>query len=75
MEFAHKELPKEEFKKPEHKGKYNLFRMQCYDLLALEDMEYNGFLFDVENAKKKSDIFYPQPMDSVMVLVSIPGTN
>ena len=34
--------------------------MQCYDLLALEDMEYNGFLFDVENAKKKSDILNQQ---------------
>ena len=50
----------EEFKKPEHRGKYNLFRMQCYDILALEDMEYNGFLFDVENAKKKSDILNQQ---------------
>lgn len=46
----------EEFKKPEHVSKYNLFRMQCYDLLVLEDMEYNGFLFDVENAKKKGSL-------------------
>lgn len=44
----------EEFKKPEHQSKLKIFRLQCYDLLVLEEMEYNGFLFDVENATKKA---------------------
>ena len=43
----------EEFKKPEHQSKYKLFRLQCYDLLVLEEMEYNGFVFDVDNAQQK----------------------
>jgi len=43
-----------EFKKPEHKDKYKLFRLQCYDLLVLEDMEYNGYKFDCENARKEA---------------------
>lgn len=44
----------ERFKQPEHKGKYKLFRLLCYDLLVLEEMEYNGFLFDVQNARDES---------------------
>lgn len=44
----------EEFKKPEHRDKYKLFRMQCYDLLVLEEMEYNGFLFDCEAARAEA---------------------
>ena len=44
----------DEFKKPEHKDKYKLFRMQCYDLLVLEEMEYNGFLFDCEAARAEA---------------------
>ena len=43
-----------EFKKPEHAGKYKLFRMGCYDLMVLEEMEYNGFLFDCEAARKEA---------------------
>ena len=39
-----------EFKKPEHASKYKLFRLGCYDLLVLQEMEYNGYLFDKENA-------------------------
>lgn len=44
----------QEFKKPEHKDKYKLFRLQCYDLLVLEDMEYNGYQFDCEAARKEA---------------------
>ena len=44
-----------EFKKPEHAGKYKLFRMGCYDLLTLQEMEYNGFVFDVEAATKAAE--------------------
>lgn len=29
---------------------YKLFRLQCQDLLVLQEMEYNGMLFDVEQA-------------------------
>lgn len=43
-----------EFKKPENHGKYRLFRMQCYDLLVLEEMEYNGFLFDCQGARDEA---------------------
>lgn len=35
---------------PRHK----LFRLQCQDLLVLQDMEYNGILFNVEKANEKS---------------------
>lgn len=42
----------EEFKKPAHKGKFKLFRLHCQDLLVLQEMEYNGFLYDCENSKK-----------------------
>lgn len=44
----------EEFKKPEHISKYKVFRMQCADLLVLEEMEYNGYKFDVDNAIEKT---------------------
>jgi DNA polymerase I-like protein with 3'-5' exonuclease and polymerase domains len=44
----------DEFKKPEHIGKYKLFRLQCYDLMVLEEMEYNGFLFGTEAAQAES---------------------
>lgn len=43
-----------EFKKPEHKDKYKLFRLQCYDLLVLEEMEYNGYKFDCEASRKEA---------------------
>jgi DNA polymerase I-like protein with 3'-5' exonuclease and polymerase domains len=43
-----------EFKKPEHRDKYKIFRMQCYDLLVLEEMEYNGFLFDCKGARDEA---------------------
>jgi DNA polymerase I-like protein with 3'-5' exonuclease and polymerase domains len=39
----------------EHNGKYNLFRLHCQDLLVLEEMEWNGILFDVENARKMAE--------------------
>lgn len=38
------------FKSAEYKGMYNLFRIQCQDLLVLEEMEYNGIQFDSEGA-------------------------
>jgi len=43
-----------EFKKPEHASKYKLFRICCYDLLVLQEMEYNGFLFACDEAKAES---------------------
>ena len=46
---------KQEFEKPEHKNKYTLFRMQCYDLLVLEEMEYNGYKYDSEASEKEAD--------------------
>lgn len=33
-------------------GLMPLFRLQCADLLVLEEMEYNGIYFDVEKARK-----------------------
>ena len=39
----------------EHKNKYTLFRMQCYDLLVLEEMEYNGYKYDSEASEKEAD--------------------
>lgn len=45
----------DEFKKPEHASKYKVFRLACYDLMVLEEMEYNGFLFDCEAARKEAD--------------------
>jgi len=44
----------EEFKKPEHASKYRLFRLACYDLMVLQEMEYNGFLFASDAAKAES---------------------
>jgi len=41
----------EEFKKLEHRDKLKLFRLQCYDLMVLQEMEYNGYKFNVEQAK------------------------
>lgn len=34
-------------------GLLRLFRLHCYDQLVLEEMEYNGFLFDVKLADEK----------------------
>lgn len=31
-----------------------LFRLQCADLMVLEDMEYNGLLYDEEEAEKRA---------------------
>lgn len=49
-----------EFKKPEHQSKYKVFRLACYDLLVLEEMEYNGFLFAQEEARKESQLLEEQ---------------
>lgn len=35
---------------------YKLFRLQCQDLLVLQEMEYNGMLFDVVSADKQAVI-------------------
>jgi len=43
-----------EFKKPEHVGKYRLFRLACYDLMVLQEMEWNGFLFACNAAREES---------------------
>ena len=42
------------FNEPEHASKYRLFRLQCYDLLTLEEMEWNGFLFAKKDAREAS---------------------
>jgi DNA polymerase I-like protein with 3'-5' exonuclease and polymerase domains len=49
-----------EFKKPEHASKYKIFRLACYDLMVLEEMEYNGFLFDCEAARKEATLLEEQ---------------
>lgn len=36
-------------------GKYNLFRLQCADLLVLQEMEYNGIYFNKEQSKKNAE--------------------
>jgi len=36
----------------EHADKYKLFRAQCNDLLVLQEIEYNGILYDVDNSLK-----------------------
>lgn len=33
---------------------YKLFKLQCQDLLVLQEMEYNGMLFDTEEAEKQA---------------------
>lgn len=38
----------------EHPLEYELFKLQCEDLLTLLDMEYNGINFDVEQAKRNA---------------------
>lgn len=45
----------EEFKKPEHRGKYLLFRLHCRDLLVLQEMEHNGIYYDVQGSLKASE--------------------
>jgi DNA polymerase I-like protein with 3'-5' exonuclease and polymerase domains len=52
----------EEFKKPEHANKYKIFRLACYDLMVLEEMEYNGFLFDCEAARKEATALEEQAL-------------
>lgn len=36
-------------------GKYNLFKLQCADLLVLEEMEWNGINFNTEKARAKAE--------------------
>ena len=35
---------------------YKLFKLQCQDLLVLQEMEYNGMLFNTEEAEKQAII-------------------
>lgn len=44
-----------EFQKPEHQSKINVFKLGCYDLLVLEEMEWNGYKFDVQAALEKAN--------------------
>lgn len=35
---------------------YKLFRIACTDLLVLQDMEWNGMLFDAKNAEERANL-------------------
>lgn len=37
------------------KGKYALFRLHCNDLLVLQEMEYNGIVYDEIGSKQKAE--------------------
>lgn len=39
----------------QHASKYKLFRVQCNDLLVLQEMEYNGILYDVAGSLNQAD--------------------
>ena len=39
----------------EQASKYKLFRAQCNDLLVLQEMEYNGILYDVDASLKQAE--------------------
>lgn len=39
----------------QHAPKYKLFRAQCNDLLVLQEMEWNGILYDVEGSLKQAE--------------------
>lgn len=45
---------KEQFE-GEAKGKYALFKLQCLDLLTLQEMEWNGIYFNTEKARAKAE--------------------
>lgn len=45
---------KKDFQTAEHQSKYKLFRLGCYDLMVLEEMEYNGYKFDVHAAREEA---------------------
>lgn len=49
-----------EFQSPEHRDKYKLFRLHCQDLLVLEEMEYNGYKYDVENSLNAAKLLETQ---------------
>jgi len=40
----------QDFSLPENHKKYKIFRLQCQDLLVLQEMEYNGFKYDIERS-------------------------
>lgn len=37
------------------KSKYKLFRLQCNDAIVLQEMEYNGIVYDEYNSRKKAE--------------------
>lgn len=39
----------------ETNGKLALFKLQCQDLLVLEEMEYNGIVFDTKKARERAN--------------------
>jgi len=43
------------FKTQQYKHLYSLFRLQCQDLLALADIEYNGVYFNSKGAREKAN--------------------
>lgn len=45
-----------EFQKPEHVNKYRVFRLQCQDLLVLQEMEYNGYKYNVEESLRAAKV-------------------
>jgi DNA polymerase-1 len=57
----------------EHASKYNLFKLHCQDLIVLEEMEYNGILFDVENALKMAEGIQKEQDALYKEMVSILG--
>lgn len=44
-------------------GKWNLFVLQCADLLELQDMEWNGILFNKEKSIENGDLLQQQMDD------------
>jgi len=48
------ELQLEEFKRGDPRM-YMLFKLQCADLLVLQEMEWNGMLYDVESSLRMAD--------------------
>lgn len=59
----------QDFQTPEHKDKYKLFRLQCQDLMVLQEMEYNGFKFDVKGSLNEAKLLEKKAteLDNVML--------
>jgi len=61
----------ERFKQPEHQKKLALFRMQCYDLLVLEEMEYKGYTFNVPAALEEAAVLDSQSKQLATKILSL----